>query len=70
MFFRVFYWGNCTPEGLPVSYLHFRVREVLPVQNLVENMVWTLVNRQPVPAYQSGDDGAFAAAADALYGMH
>lgn len=30
-----------------VSFLHFRVREVLPVQNLVENMVWTLVNRQP-----------------------
>lgn len=29
------------------SYLHFRVSEILPVQNLVENMVWTLLNNQP-----------------------
>lgn len=30
-----------------VSYLHFKVAEVLPVQNLVENMVWSIVNKQP-----------------------
>lgn len=29
------------------SYLHFKVADVLPVQNLVENMVWTLLNDQP-----------------------
>lgn len=29
------------------SYLHFRVADVLPVQNLVENMVWTLLHDQP-----------------------
>ncbi|MEY8352710.1 AraC family transcriptional regulator [Lachnospiraceae bacterium 54-53] len=29
------------------SYLHFQVAYVLPVQNLVENMVWTLLNDQP-----------------------
>lgn len=29
------------------SYLHFRVSDILPVQNLVENMVWTLLNDQP-----------------------
>ncbi len=29
------------------NYLHFQVSDVLPVQNLVENMVWTLLNNQP-----------------------
>lgn len=28
-------------------YLHFQVSDVLPVQNLVENMVWTLLHGQP-----------------------
>ena len=28
-------------------YLHFQVSDILPVQNLVENMVWTLLNNQP-----------------------
>ena len=27
-------------------YLHFKVAKVLPVQNLVENMVWSIVRRQ------------------------
>ena len=26
------------------NYLHFQVADILPVQNLVENMVWTLLN--------------------------
>ena len=29
------------------SYLHFQVADELPVQNLVENMVWTLLSDQP-----------------------
>jgi len=29
------------------SYLHFKVADVLPVQNLVENLIWTIWNRQP-----------------------
>lgn len=29
------------------SYLHFQVSGILPIQNLVENMVWTLLNDQP-----------------------
>lgn len=29
------------------GYLHFRVADVLPVQNLVENLIWTIWNRQP-----------------------
>ena len=29
------------------SYLHFKVADVLPVQNLLENLIWTIVNKQP-----------------------
>ena len=29
------------------GYLHFKVAEILPVQNLVENLIWTIVNKQP-----------------------
>lgn len=28
------------------DWLHFKVSDVLPVQNLVENLIWTLLNRQ------------------------
>ncbi len=28
------------------SYLYFRVHEILPVQNLVENLIWTIMNKQ------------------------
>lgn len=30
-----------------VSYLHFKVADLLPIQNLVENLVWTILNHQP-----------------------
>lgn len=30
-----------------VDYLHFSVKDVLPIQNLVENLVWSLFNDQP-----------------------
>ena len=29
------------------KFLHFQVAGILPVQNLIENMVWTLLNNQP-----------------------
>ena len=29
------------------SYLHFRVSDVLPVQNLIENLLWTLISDMP-----------------------
>lgn len=29
------------------GYLHFKVSEVLPIQNLVENLIWTIWNKQP-----------------------
>jgi len=28
------------------NYLHFRAKDVLPVKNLVENMIWTLLNKR------------------------
>lgn len=34
-------------ENLFGNYLYFQVADVLPIQNLVENMVWTLLNNQP-----------------------
>jgi len=29
------------------GYLHFKVADVLPIQNLVENLIWTVWNKQP-----------------------
>lgn len=29
------------------AYLHFKVSDVLPVQNLIENLVWTIIHQQP-----------------------
>lgn len=34
-------------ENNSAGYLHFKVADVLPVQNLVENLIWTLMNKQP-----------------------
>lgn len=34
-------------ENEASGYLHFKVADVLPVQNLVENLIWTIWNRQP-----------------------
>lgn len=33
-------------EGSSAGYLHFRVSGVLPIQNLVENLIWTIRNNQ------------------------
>lgn len=33
-------------DNQSAAYLHFKVADVLPVQNLVENLIWTLRNRQ------------------------
>ena len=29
-----------------ISYLHFEAADILPIQNLVENLIWTLMNHQ------------------------
>ncbi|MBO5656556.1 MAG: helix-turn-helix domain-containing protein [Agathobacter sp.] len=29
------------------GYLHFKVSDILPIQNLIENLIWTLVRKEP-----------------------
>jgi AraC-like DNA-binding protein len=29
------------------GFIHFKVADIIPIQNLVENMIWTIWNRQP-----------------------
>ena len=33
-------------ENSSSGYLYFKVADILPVQNLVENLIWTIVNKQ------------------------
>ncbi len=33
-------------EEEKVSYLHFKVKDILPIQNLIENLIWTIMNSQ------------------------
>ncbi len=36
---------NCLKsEDIPSSYLYFDVADILPIQNLIENLIWTLMN--------------------------
>lgn len=45
---RDFIVGCLKGEGdNSIGYLHFKVADVLPIQNLVENLIWTLMNNQP-----------------------
>ncbi len=41
---RDFLIGTLTKKHSMVDYLHFETQDILPVQNLVENMIWTLLN--------------------------
>lgn len=51
-----------------VSYLHFQVSGVLPIQNLMENLIWTIHNKQPnKQEHQPGDHGLASTATDELY---
>lgn len=43
---RNFIIGCLRGEDHNVGYLHFKVADVLPIQNLVENLIWTLTNKQ------------------------
>lgn len=39
---------ECLKNGTKeISYLHFKVADVLPIQNLVENLIWMLLHKQP-----------------------
>lgn len=44
---RDFIIGCLCEDTKFTGYLHFQVADVLPVQNLVENLVWTIRNNQP-----------------------
>lgn len=44
---RDFLVGCLRGDKSGTGYLHFRVADILPIQNLVENLIWTLVNAQP-----------------------
>lgn len=33
--------------GQGMGYLHFKVADVLPIQNLMENLIWMLLHKQP-----------------------
>lgn len=35
-----------TGENTSAGYMHFKVRDILPVQNLLENLIWSIWNRQ------------------------
>lgn len=43
---RDFIIGCLKKEDDQIGYLHFKVSEVLPIQNLVENLIWTILNEQ------------------------
>lgn len=34
-------------ENESSGYMHFKVADILPVQNLIENLIWTIWNKQP-----------------------
>lgn len=44
---RQFITEHLKSNGEKSSFLHFEVSDVLPVQNLVENLIWTLINKTP-----------------------
>lgn len=44
---RDFLIACMTGENANTGYLHFKVADVLPIQNLVENLIWTLMHRLP-----------------------
>lgn len=41
---RSFVLDCMTGENKEAAYLHFKVSDVLPIQNLVENLIWTLMH--------------------------
>ena len=44
---RDFLIGSLSKDERSVSYLYFHVADILPVQNLVENMIWSLFYNYP-----------------------
>lgn len=44
---RDFVVGCLRGENNESGYLHFKVSDILPIQNLIENLIWTIRNKQP-----------------------
>lgn len=42
---RDFLVSTLAKDTSPAAYLHFRAKDILPVQNLLENMIWTLIHQ-------------------------
>lgn len=42
-----FLFSGLTGKGHKIDYMHFNVSDVLPVQNLIENLIWSVVYKQP-----------------------
>ena len=42
-----FLFSGLAGKGHEIGYMHFNVTESLPVQNLMENLIWSVVNKQP-----------------------
>jgi AraC-like DNA-binding protein len=45
---RDFLVSSLTGESDGADYLHVQARDIVPVENLIENMLWTLIERQPM----------------------
>ncbi len=43
---RKFIVGCLQGTESDIGYLHFKVADILPIQNLVENLIWTIMNNQ------------------------
>lgn len=44
---RQFIVDSLTGNHINSGYMHFMVADVLPIQNLIENLIWTIANKQP-----------------------
>ena len=44
---RDFLIAALSQESSKISYLHFHTKDIIPIQNLVENMIWTIINKIP-----------------------
>ena len=44
---RHFLISALTGEASGVDFLHFKAKDILPVENLIENMLWTLIEKKP-----------------------
>lgn len=44
---RSFLVSTLSSGNPQIPYLHFRAKDILPIQNLMENMLWTLIDKKP-----------------------